>query len=233
MMKKYWLAMGVLLIIGSVWILSARSVVQPSPVVHDLPLSSAESASATSSSLSNTKAAPISLSKHRPVQHPLPITEGDSIVSWNFKGAYTDAPELVTKAQNEIQRLSGLLSTATSSTMILSVGIANQYELLGKGKEQYDYLGRAVRAGMENGLPWHNLGVLMERLGAFKTARTAYEKSTILQPQFSLYHFAYLEFLIRNMKSNTTIIEKAFAVAEKDLGQVPYLLTLRTEWENS
>lgn len=233
MTKKHWLAIGILLIIGSVWLLSARTVVSPSPVMHDLPLSPAESVSATSSNLSNVEVVPVSLTKSRPVAHPLPIVLSDSIVSWNFKGAYTDTPELVTKAQSEIQRLSGLLATATSSEMILSVSIANQYELLGRGKEQYDYLERAARVGAENGLPWHNLGVLMERLGAFKTARIAYEKSTVIQPQFALYHFAYLEFLIRNMKSDSIDIEKAFAAADKNLGQVPYLLTLRTEWENS
>jgi tetratricopeptide (TPR) repeat protein len=169
----------------------------------------------------------------RPVSHPLPLAKGDIISSWDFQGVYTDKPELVAKAQDEIARLSGLLAAATSSKMILLVGIANQYELLGKGKEQYDYLGRAVRTDAASSLPWHNLGVLMERFGAYQTARIAYEKATTLQPQFSFYHFAYLEFLTARMKDDTVDIEKAFAAAEANLGKVSYLLELRTAWENS
>lgn len=165
------------------------------------------------------------------VAHPLSLMRGDSIVSWDFKGAYTGNPELVTKAQSEIQRLSLQLDTATSSAMILSVGIANQYELLGDGKKQYEYLGRAVRENPENGLPWHNLGVLMEKFGAYKTARVAYEKSTLVQPELQFYHYAYIEFLTSRTKDDTASIEKAFAFAEKNIGTTPYLITLRTEWQ--
>lgn len=161
------------------------------------------------------------------VEHPLPLAAGDVIASWDFKGAYTGNSELVAKAESEIGRFKGLVATATSSKMIYLVAIANEYELLGKGKEQYDYLGRAARAGGENGLPWHNLGVLMERLHAYETARVAYKKAATLQPQFQLYHFAYIEFLIQNMKTRTDLIEDAFAAAEKNIGKVQYLADLR------
>lgn len=159
------------------------------------------------------------------------LIEGDSVASWDFRGAYTDNPELITKAKNEIQRLSEQLATATSSAMILSVGIANQYELLGDGKNQYDYLGRAIQASPENGLPWHNLGVLMERLGALETARIAYREATVIQPQFPFYHYSYLEFLIGYMKDNTVEIEKAFTAAEKNIGKKQNFIDLRTMWQ--
>ncbi len=172
-------------------------------------------------------------SASRPIVHPLPLAEGDSIASWDFKGAYAANLELTAKAQSEILRLSDLLITATSSKMILSVGVANQYELLGDGKKQYEYLGRAILADVENGLPLHNLGVLMERLGAYKTARIAYEKSTRVQPGFKFYHYAYIEFLTTRMKDDRATIEKAFSDAEKSIGQTPYLAELRAEWEKS
>ena len=117
--------------------------------------------------------------------------------------------------------------------MILSVSIANQYELIGSGKKQYEYLERAIRTNPENGLPWHNLGVLIERLGAYKTARTAYEKSTLVQPEFKFYHYAYIEFLTSRMKEDTTVIEKAFSFAEKNIGKIQYLDDMRSEWEKS
>lgn len=173
-------------------------------------------------------------SRNHPVQTSVALAAGDSVVSWDFKGAYTGNPELVIKAQDEISRLSGLLVGATSSDMILSVGIANQYELLGDGKHEYEYLVRAItEGGTVDGLPWHNLGVLMERLGALETARVAYEKATLVQPQFKQWHFAYLEFLTARMKDDVSDIEKAFAAAFKNLGQDADILSLQTEWKKS
>lgn len=216
------------LVIGAVWQFSQRSTaVIPAETVSE-PLKT-ESNTPASLDVTAASATPAS----RIAQPSFTIAKEDTIVSWNFKGAYTDNPELVIKAQNEIARLSTLLATATSSAMILSVGIANQYELLGDGKKQYDYLGRAIEAAETNALPWHNLGVLMERLGALKTARIAYENSTLLQPEMKFYHYAYLEFLITRMKDDTTRIKEAFAAAEKSIGQTPNLLELRTAWEQS
>ena len=227
--ERHWFVVvaGVLFVVaaaGAVWFLFPRNAVAPLPSASEALL--VENAVVASST-------PKSVVVNRPVSHPLPLAKGDSIASWDFKGAYTGNPELVAKAQAEIKRFSDLLATATSSSMILSVAIANEYELLGKGKEQYDYLGRAVRSDAKNGLPWHNLGVLMERLHAYETARIAYERSATFQPQSSLYHYAYLEFLLQNMKSDTADIEKAFTAAETNLGKTPYLLELRAKWEKS
>lgn len=177
------------------------------------------------------KAVSVTSAKSKP-QTSFALRNGDSIASWEFKGAYTGNAELEAKAQSEIKRLSELLATATSSAMILSVGIANQYELIGDGKNQYDYLGRAIQASPDNGLPWHNLGVLMERLGALETARAAHWNAALLNPQLAVYHYAYLEFLIQNMKNDTAGIEKAFAAAEESIGPKQYLAELRAEWQN-
>lgn len=227
LIEKHWIVVGsgflvVIAAAGAVWSLFPRSVVAPSPLVSGTPPT--ENAVVASST-------PKSIVANRPVSHPLPLAKGDSIASWDFKGAYTGNPELVAKAQAEIKRFSDLLATATSSSMILSVAIANEYELLGKGKEQYEYLGRAVRVDSGSGLPWHNLGVLLERLGAFKTARIAYEKATILQPQFAFYQFAYLEFLLQSFKQDTVVVEKAFAAAEANLGKTSYVSFLREKWQ--
>lgn len=219
---------GVLIVfaLGAAQFLSPRQAVSPTlPVATSTP---SEQVSATTAPITTT--ATVSITK-KPVADSLLIVAGDSIASWDFRGAYTDNPELVAKAQTEIKRLSDLLNTATSSAMILSVGIANQYELLGDGKKQYEYLERAIRTNPENGLPWHNLGVLMERLGAYATARIAYERSALLQPQLSVYQYAYLEFLIQNMKDDVVGIEKAFSAAEESLDSDSYLAYLRDGWK--
>ena len=219
--NQSFLLIGVLIlgIVGLVGLFFPRPAASPT-----LPL---EEVSATSTPAAVEEITQAPTQPAAAVQHPLPLAAGDTITSWDFKGAYTGNPELVTKAESEIARVKGLLATATSSKMILLVAIANEYELLGKGKEQYDYLGRAVRADSGNGLPWHNLGVLMERLHAYETARIAYKKAATLQPQFDLYHFAYIEFLIQNMKTRTDVIEDAFTAAEKSIGKVQYLADLR------
>lgn len=231
MSRRNLLITGIVFVIlfamGATQFLFTNSVVSPS-----IP-----TATSTAEQVVSTTTVPVvtvtdvRVKQKDPITDTLALIKVDSIASWNFKGAYTGNPELTEKAQNEIARLSEQLATATSSAMILSVSIANQYELLGDGKRQYEYLERAIKAGPENGLPWHNLGVLMERLGVIETARVAYEKSTLVQPEWKLYHYAYLEFLISRMKDDTAIIEKAFAWATKNVGQTSYFAELRTEWQ--
>ena len=177
----------VLFVAGSMQFLFQQSAVAPQPVVSEP--SPIESTSAPSV---NVKEVTVS-SSVRATQVLPSIAKGDTIVSWNFKGAYIDRPDLIAKAEAEITRLSELLGKGTYPDVSLYVGIANQYELLGDGKQEYDYLVRAIKAdvGATSGLPWHNLGVLMERLGALGTARVAYEQSTLLQPGMKIYHYAY------------------------------------------
>lgn len=224
------LIIGAALIIfasGAVQFTYTRSAVSPTiPIATSTPEQSTGTITAPAITTTGLNTAPKNIAIH-----PLPLVQSESVSSWAFKGAYTDNPELVAKAGSEIKRLSDILATATSSYMITAVGIANQYELLGDGEKQYEYLGRAARTNPENGLPWHNLGVLMERLGAFRTARTAYEKSTIVQPEFKFYHYAYIEFLTSRTKDDVANIEKAFAFAEKNIGKTQYLIDLRAEWQ--
>ncbi len=228
-----------MLVIGVVLIMSATGIAQflsARPAVSPTMTTTATSTPEQNVSTTTAPVIPVTNTNKdtkNPAPHPLPLASADKIVSWDFKGAYADNPELVAKAENEIKRLSDLLATATSSYMILAVGIANQYELLGDGKNQYEYLERAIRTNPENGLPWHNLGVLMERLVAYETARIAYEKSTLVQPEFKFYHYAYIEFLTSRTKDDSVNIERAFSFAEKNIGKTQYLAELRAEWEKS
>ena len=216
----------IIVIVGTVQFLFPRFAV--SPTISTATSTSGQNATTTTTPV--TSITDVKVIQKSPTAYSLSFVEGESITEWDFKGAYAGNPDLTAKAQSEIVRLSDLLITATSSEMILSVGVANQYELLGDGKKQYEYLGRAIKTNPENGLPWHNLGVLMERLGALKTARVAYEKSTLVQPELKFYHYAYIEFLTTRMKDDTVRIEKAFTFAENSIGQDPYLTELRTEW---
>lgn len=232
--RKQWIIAGgslfvaVLIVVSVTQRISPRRAVAPQPAVSEPVLE--ESNATTTPVVSKVTAS----NATRPDPELPRIVKDDTIVSWNFPGAYVNNPELVAKANAEISRFSILLETATSSKMNLLVSIANNYDLLGDGKNEYDYLSRAIGVGGETtGLPWHNLGVLMEKLGALQTARVAYQKATIVQPQLKQWHFAYLEFLTTRMKDTVTDIEKAFAAAFKSLGQDPEILLLQTEWKKS
>lgn len=114
--------------------------------------------------------------------YPFSLAAGDSIVSWSFQGAYTDKPELVKKAGDEIARIKGLFGTKGASDYELYVSIANQYGLMGDGANEWLYLRKALAVDSVNtGLAWYNAGVLMDRLGAYNTARYSYQKAAEVQ----------------------------------------------------
>ncbi|MCR4334091.1 MAG: tetratricopeptide repeat protein [Patescibacteria group bacterium] len=233
-----------LLIIGAGVIVLATAAIQfafprtaVSPIVTE-PQTTTATTTAPTTAVDSTPAlnvTGVTVSTSVPATQKLPsIAKGDTIASWDFKGAYADVPDLTLKAQVEIARLSSFVGEGTYPDVTLYVGIANQYDLLGDGKQEYAYLGRAIEAdGAISGLPWHNLGVLMERLGALETARVAYEKATLVQP-LKQWYYAYLEFLTTRMKDDIVDIEKTFATAQKNIGQQDEdLLQLYTEWKNA
>ena len=169
--------------------------------------------------------------------HPLPLAEGESIASWDFQGSHSDGGELEKKANDQIIRLRGLLGGDQSGTdddptdYEIHVGVGNQYELLGDGKRAYEHLGRAVVLDPNNtGLAWHNLGALMVKLGALKTARTAYAKAVEAQPGVLQYHIARLEFLTERFAEDTSAIEGAFQEAEAQFGDAPPILQIKAGW---
>ncbi len=231
-MNKIILSIGgiiILLILGATQLFSSRTTVSPSSTTATS--TSLEQVSASTTPITTT--AVVNIVK-KPIANSLPISAGDTIVSWSFIGAYANNSELIAKANAEISRLLALVGKGTYPDMSLYVAVANQYELLGEGTKEYDYLIRAVKAGGDtSGLPWHNLGVLMERLGALQTARVAYERATIVQPQLKQWHFAYLEFITTKLKGDVANIEKAFAAANVYFSKNADIIQLRADWEKS
>lgn len=232
-MSRVWLIVigGVLIVLaaGAVQFLFPRTAASPVPVVFEpAPV---ENISTTTPDI---KEITVSSSVRQASRLPS-IAKGDTIASWTFTGAYTGRADLIAKAEAEIKRLSGLIGEGTYSNMSLNVGIANQYELLGDGEQAYEYLSRAIgkNENATSGLPWHNLGVLMERLGALETARIAYEEATLIQPEMKVYQYAYFEFLTTRLKDSAADIEKEYTTALKYLGQDSDILQLYAEWKQS
>ncbi|MBI5457034.1 hypothetical protein HY969_04835 [Candidatus Kaiserbacteria bacterium] len=170
----------------------------------------------------------------RSSSHMLPIASGDSIESWDFQGSYNDDGPNEKRARDEIVRSeAGLEDEATDPTdYVLYVSISNQYMLLGEGKAAYEALGKALEIDAEKtGLAWHNLGSLMERLGAINTARIAYEKAAEVQPVVEAYHSARVQFLLKYFPEDSAALEAAFSRAERTFGtDHPVVMQLRYEW---
>jgi len=181
-MNKTWLfiigGVGIACLVTVAWLFYPQSVVAPEESSSALDIPIVATSTTTAASATPVAVAPSSSG------HPLKIVKGDVISSWDFTGVYTDNAELTAKAYAEISRLTNLLGVGTYPDVNLYVSLANQYQLLGNGKQEYYYLGLAIAADPASGLPWHNLGVLMDRLGAKKTAQVAYDKAVSLQPQY-------------------------------------------------
>lgn len=161
------------------------------------------------------------------------VVSGDSIQSWDFQGSYKDGGANEKKARDEIARLEeGLKDAAVEPTdYILYVGIANQYVLLGDGKSAFKNLNKALAIDSEKtGLAWHNMGVLMERLGAINTARIAFSRAVDAQPHIDMYHTAYLAFLTKYFSEDKELVEAAFKRSQEQFGDAAPTVPLMAAW---
>lgn len=164
------------------------------------------------------------------VPEPLPLAAEDTITSWEFSGSHNDDGPLEEKVRADIKRLKDLLGSGTFTDYALFVSIAQKYEALGDGRKTYEYLSRALEVDAElTGLAWHNLAVLLSRLGAPHTARIAYEKAASVQP-YPSYQSAYLNFLVTEFPDDTENIEAAFVTATEATGSFPHILRIRALW---
>jgi len=155
----------------------------------------------------------------------------DTIENWQFKGLYSGNSGLEKKAQADIERLNGLFGGEEFTDYILYVSIAGQYEFLGDGAKEYEYLLKAIdEDSTKTGLAWYNLGTLLVRLGAFNSARAAYLNAATVQPGVDQYPTRYLEFLTQKFPKDTQAIEKAFADASVASGGSSTVLQIYARW---
>jgi len=144
-------------------------------------------------------------------QHPFPLVAGETVEDWSFQGSHADGGENEARVRAEIERLEGLFGNPEGdpTDYVLYVSIANQYRMLGDGKKEYEYLGRAlIEDSDRTGLAWHNMGHLLAGLGALESAKLAFENAIKAQalPQ---YQNAYIRFLEQYMPEDTEAIQAA------------------------
>lgn len=129
--------------------------------------------------------------------YQIEMAPGEAVSKWDYQSAYTGNAELIAKAEADIRRLEGLLGSGEYPDYTLYVSIANQYGLVGDGKNELAYLEKALALDTETtGLAWHNAGQLFARLGAYATARAALERAAAVQPT-SQYKEALAEFMTK------------------------------------
>src|SRR3989338_1745307 len=216
MNKQYgmYAAVGALLIvvIGGIWWTRSNPSI-PAPEQVATSTDSGFSSATNTPQINGSASAP---SQQKPATTPkaayqFALVPGEVVASWDFTGTHTDEGQLEAKVRADIVRLKGLLNSGTYTNYELYVSIANQYELLGDGKQEFTYLNYALAIdSTKTGLAWHNMGKLLERLRAYKSARVAYDKLVQMQPT-TQYLRARLEFLQAHMPEDTVAIAQAQA----------------------
>ena len=206
-------ALAFVVLVAGIWWTQANKI---SNAPAETVATSTEPFATSTPSSSNPPVQPVTQKPKPSPSTPSPVfslVSGEVIASWDFVGTYNDNGQLEARANAEIARMKGLLNSGTYTNYELYVSIANQYELLGDGKQEYTYLNYALAIdSTKTGLAWHNMGKLLERLGAYKSARVAYDRMVQAQST-SQYIRARLEFLKAHMPEDTT----AIAQAEADL----------------
>ncbi len=215
MKKEYGIYAGIAVLIaigimGTLW--TGENPSQSLPVSETTATPSSENAAASSGSQSPAvlPAEPKTPSPAAP-SSAFSLVPGDTVASWDFAGTHKDGGQLEAKVRADITRLKGLINSPEYTNYELYVSLANQYELLGDGKQEFTYLNYALTIdSTKTGLAWHNMGKLLERIGAYKSARVAYDRMVQVQPT-SQYIRARLEFLQARMPEDTDAIAQAQA----------------------
>lgn len=190
----------------------------PSPSPQQTATTTDSGTSTTTATAGNTTTTPAAaqpqVSQTNPPAKPayqFSLVPGEAVASWNFAGTHKDGGQLEAGVRADITRLEGLLNSGTFTNYELYVSIANQYELLGDGKQEFTHLNYAIAIdSTKTGLAWHNMGKLLEHLGAYKSARVAYDRMIQAQST-SQYIRARLEFLQTHMPEDTAAIAQAQA----------------------
>lgn len=165
-----------------------------------------------------------------------PLSNGESVASWDYQGAYEGNPELEQKTREEIMRLEKLIGVEGDdfTDYLVYVSLANQYNLLGDGAKEYANLNMALAIDSETtGLALYNMGVLLASLQAPQSARNAYAQAAQAQGQQIQYQSSYFEYLTENFASDTVAVENAYKEAYAIFGDNVTLLEIRARWLES
>lgn len=161
------------------------------------------------------------------------IDAQDTITSWDVQTAHKDGGELEQRVRDEIVRLNEHLADEATEPpdYQIHVGLSNQYLLLGDGEAAYEELLKALAIDSTmTGLAWHNMGTLMDRLGAKHSAREAFARAVDAQPHIDAYHSAYINFLMSRFGDDVLAVTSALDRAETQFNDDTFVFQLRAQY---
>ena len=164
------------------------------------------------------------------------LDSADRIASWELPATHKDDGPLEKGVNEEIARLNEHLEDDKTEPpdYQLYVGLANQYSLLGDGKRAYDYLQKALALDSDKtGLALHNMGILLERLGAYESAREALQQAVDVQPHIDAYHAALIRFLMAHYGEDALAVSAALDRAAAQFDDDTFVLQLKAEWQTA
>ncbi len=229
--KEQWAIAGTvgIIVVFLGWMYFSKAPL-PTPSTTSSSIASSTVPAATSSASSTV---PAVSSRPVTVLSPFPINTNDTIVSWNFKGAYTDNTTLINQANADSSRLTSLLGKGQYDNYDLYIGIGNDANLIGNGKGAYNAYNHSIAIYPNKGLAYVNLAHLMDELGAYHTAVDAYAKAVAVEPTVLEYHLEQLDYLTRQFPKDTALVLAAFTVANKQFGDSASILAIEAQWFES
>ncbi len=160
----------------------------------------------------------------------LTVDPRDTITSWSTPAQTT--PAIRKRLQKEILTLSKSIVSTQKKNYNTFLQMAQDYELLSDGKNAYNFYVLAAKAVPDNGLAWSNVGNLMERIGAYHTARNAYAASVAISPKIEQYWVSYLNFLsVHEPLAAST--GQVFVAATRATNSSTNVLITMANWEAS
>lgn len=216
---------GLIIIVAAIWFYHMKMRAQvPQSVPSSLAATSTSVVSTTTPSEKKVNVASVG---------PFPINKADTIVSWDFKGAYTGNATLISQANADSNHLNSLLGKGQYDNYDLYIGIGNDANLIGDGKGAYNAYNHAIAIYPDKGLAYVNLAHLMDELGAYQTAVDAYAKAVAVEPTVLEYHLEQLNYLTQQFPKDNTLLLAAFTAASKQFGDSAAILSIEAQWLES
>lgn len=212
-----------IILIGLViWLVSAQALSRVSGSKNPTAVSTAQAASTTPVTVKTAVSAP------QPYADALTLDPRDTITSWSTHVSASTAVK--NKLRASIRTLSGEVGGVNRRNYNVLLQIAQDYELLSNGKSAYSFYVLAAQAVPSNGLAFSNIGYLMEQLGAYHTARSAYAASVALSPTVGQFWVSYLNFLSAHETLAPTTAA-VFSAAARATNSATNVLIATANWE--
>jgi hypothetical protein len=131
-------------------------------------------------------------------------------------------------AQN-IETLRSELGQGHYANEDLLTDMGNGYVFLGDGKDAYNTYVQALEASSSDAVAYENAALLLNRVYATTTARTAFAKAASLSPQTAFFQLAYVEFMTLVYPKDPAT-QAAFSTAEQYLPGNTDLAKIKAAW---